>query len=123
MNLVPQDRNFEQRVRASFSLTFLTGVIMSTIPRRRALAIVGAAVGLLNPIRLAGAVAPVLTAGLRFEIYRDARSKFRWRLKAGNNKVIGTSGEGYQAKADCRRAIDLIIREASSATVEEVGLA
>jgi uncharacterized protein YegP (UPF0339 family) len=86
------------------------------------MAIVGVAVGLLNPKLVHSAVAPPLTAGLRFEIYRDARSKFRWRLKAGNNKVVGTSGEGYQAKADCRKAIDLIIREAGSATVEEVGL-
>lgn len=28
-----------------------------------------------------------------FEIYKDARGEFRWRLKAGNHQSIATSGE------------------------------
>jgi uncharacterized protein YegP (UPF0339 family) len=57
---------------------------------------------------------------LKFELYRDSKERIRWRLKAANGKVIATSGAGYQAKADCRNAIDLIKRGAGSATVEDL---
>lgn len=94
---------------------------MPTISRRRVLAVAAVALGLRPTDSVSGAVAPDLFAGLRFEIYRDGRSKYRWRLKAGNGRVIATSGEGYQAKADCRKGIDLIVREVTTASIEEVG--
>lgn len=62
----------------------------------------------------------VQSSRLKFEIYQDAGSEYRWRLKAANGRVIATSGEGYQAKADCRNAIALIKRGASSASIVEV---
>jgi hypothetical protein len=60
------------------------------------------------------------TGGLTFEVYKDAKGEFRWRLKAANNQIIGTSGEGYRAKADCMNAIDTIKKGAATATVKEV---
>jgi uncharacterized protein len=53
---------------------------------------------------------------LTFEVYKDAKGEFRWRLKAANGESIGTSGDGYKAKADCTHAIDLIKEGASKAT-------
>lgn len=58
--------------------------------------------------------------GLTFELYKDAKSEFRWRLRAANGVVIATSGEGYKAKADCTHAIDLIKEGAAKAKVIEV---
>jgi uncharacterized protein YegP (UPF0339 family) len=58
--------------------------------------------------------------GLTFEIYKDNSGDFRWRLKAANGQVIGGSGQGYKAKADCQHAIDLIKRDAAKAKVEDL---
>jgi UPF0339 protein NMB1088 len=43
-----------------------------------------------------------------FEIYKDARGEFRWRLKAGNHQSIATSGESYTTKQSCQHAIGVI---------------
>lgn len=58
-------------------------------------------------------------AGLTFEVYEDTKGEHRWRLKSANGQVIASSGQGYKAKADCRRAIEIIREGAASAKVEE----
>lgn len=60
---------------------------------------------------LFGQFAPALRAaddakGLKFELYKDNKDEFRWRLKAANNKVLATGGQGYKAKADCMKGIE-----------------
>lgn len=42
----------------------------------------------------------------KFEIYKDAAEKFRFRLKAANCEVIA-SGEAYESKEDCVYGIEL----------------
>lgn len=55
-----------------------------------------------------------------FEIIKDTSGEFRWRLRAsGNNEVIADSGEGYEAKADCQKGIDLVKAQAATATVQD----
>jgi uncharacterized protein len=39
---------------------------------------------------------------------KDARGEWRWHLKAANNEIIATSGEGYQNEKDCVDAIALV---------------
>ncbi len=56
---------------------------------------------------------------MTFEIYEDAKSEYRWRLKATNGQIIATSGEGYKAMADCKHGIEIIQAEASKAKVVE----
>jgi uncharacterized protein YegP (UPF0339 family) len=56
---------------------------------------------------------------LTFEVYKDAKGEFRWRLKATNGESIANSGEGYKAKADCLHGIDLIKEGASKATTND----
>ncbi len=56
----------------------------------------------------------------KFQIFKDAKGEFRWRLRAGNNEIIATSGEGYKAKADCQHGIELVKRDASAAPVDEI---
>ncbi len=56
---------------------------------------------------------------LTFETYEDAKHEYRWRLKAKNGQIIGSSSEGYKAKADADHAIDLIKNGAKDATVTD----
>ena len=58
-------------------------------------------------------------AGMTFEIYKDAKGEFRWRLKASNGQIVATGGQGYSAKADCKHAIESIMKNAATATVED----
>ena len=76
-------------------------------------AIVG---GVVTSAASANAHADVLT----FEIFQDAKKEYRWRLKATNNLIIATSGEGYKAKADCRHGIELVKSGAREAKVEDL---
>lgn len=67
----------------------------------------------LTAIMLAVSAAPPASAraqggGLKFETYRDAKSQFRWRLKGANGAVMATGGEGYKAKADLERGIQVV---------------
>ena len=40
----------------------------------------------------------------KFEIYKDKREEFRFRLKSGNGQTI-LSSEGYSSKASCNNGI------------------
>jgi uncharacterized protein YegP (UPF0339 family) len=56
----------------------------------------------------------------KFYVYKDANGEYRWRLRAGNGRVIADSGEGYERKIDCEHGIELIKEESPTAPVEEV---
>lgn len=55
----------------------------------------------------------------KFEVYKDAKGEFRFRLKAANGQVIAT-GEGYKTKASCMNGIESIKKNAPEAQVVEV---
>jgi len=40
----------------------------------------------------------------KFEIYRDAKKEYRWRLRNANGKITADSGEGYERKNAAARA-------------------
>ena len=52
-----------------------------------------------------------------FRVYEDAASEWRWRLVAGNERIIADSGEGYRDKQDCLHAIELV-KDSKDARVE-----
>lgn len=54
-----------------------------------------------------------------FQIFQDASYQWRWRLRAGNNQIVATSGESYTSKQNCRYAVDLV-KSAWNAPVYEV---
>lgn len=56
---------------------------------------------------------------LTFEMFRDARQEFRWRLKAGNGRTLAVSDEGYTTRAACMKGIELIKDGAAKADVED----
>jgi uncharacterized protein YegP (UPF0339 family) len=51
-----------------------------------------------------------------FEIYKDGKGEYRFRLKSGNGEVVAT-GENYTRKADARRAIEGVQRAAEGAKI------
>lgn len=60
--------------------------------------------------------------GLKYGVYKDAKGEFRWRLRAGNGKVIGDSGEGYLNRADCLHAIMLVKGSFAAPVEDEAGV-
>jgi uncharacterized protein YegP (UPF0339 family) len=52
----------------------------------------------------------------KFEIYKDAAEKFRFRLKAPNGEIIA-SGEAYESKDSCKNGIASIKENAPKAEI------
>ncbi|WP_107971617.1 YegP family protein [Neisseria elongata] len=55
-----------------------------------------------------------------FEIYKDAKGEYRWRLKAANHQIVAQSSEGYTTKQNCQHAIDLVKSTNADTPVKEV---
>ena len=55
----------------------------------------------------------------RFEVYKDAKGEFRWRLVATNGQTTATGGEGYKAKASAIAGIESVKKNAPTAAIEE----
>jgi uncharacterized protein len=53
-----------------------------------------------------------------FEIYKDSRGEYRFRLKASNGEIVAT-GESYKSKSGVMDGIDAVRRAASSATIDD----
>lgn len=54
----------------------------------------------------------------KFEVYKDKKGEFRFRLKAANGQVVAT-GEGYASKANCIAGIESIKKIAKDAEIVE----
>ena len=55
----------------------------------------------------------------KFEVYKDKKGEFRFRLKASNGQVIAT-GEGYSSKSACLNGIESIKKNAPKAKTIEL---
>lgn len=55
---------------------------------------------------------------MKYEIYRDRKSEWRWRFKAGNGNIIATASEGYLSKGDRQHSIVLVQTSADFPVVE-----
>jgi uncharacterized protein len=55
----------------------------------------------------------------KFELYKDAKSEFRWRMVASNGQTIATGAEGYKAKESARAGIESVKKNAAAAEIEE----
>jgi uncharacterized protein YegP (UPF0339 family) len=60
-----------------------------------------------------------LSAMPKFEIYKDAAGKFRFRLKAPNGETIA-SGEAYESKDGCKNGIESVKTNAPNATIVDM---
>ena len=55
----------------------------------------------------------------KFEIYKDRKGEFRFRLKASNGEPIAT-GESYPDKASCKKGIASIKKSAPDAEIVDL---
>lgn len=53
----------------------------------------------------------------KFELYKDKKGEFRFRLKAVNGEIIASS-EGYTSKGNCKNGIDSVVKNAPDAVIE-----
>jgi uncharacterized protein len=54
----------------------------------------------------------------KFELYKDAAGKLRFRLKASNGEIIAV-GEAYESKSAALNGIDSVKRNAADAAVDD----
>ncbi len=60
--------------------------------------------------------------GEHFEIYEDQAGEHRWRLIAGNGRIIADGGEGYTRKDGAIKAVDRVKEAATRAPTLETAL-
>ena len=54
-----------------------------------------------------------------FEVFKDKKGEYRWRLRHQNGNVIADSGEGYSTKSSCMDGINSVKKIAESVPVED----
>jgi uncharacterized protein YegP (UPF0339 family) len=74
----------------------------------------GVGLGVTMALLASGRLHAAQDGKMKFEIYQDNAKEYRWRLKAANGQTLATSGQGYKAKADCKRGVDLVKAEAAT---------
>ena len=60
-----------------------------------------------------------MSAMPKFEIYKDAAGKFRWRLKAPNGEIIASS-EAYESKDSCKNGVNSVKTNAPKAEIVDM---
>jgi uncharacterized protein YegP (UPF0339 family) len=45
-----------------------------------------------------------MAEGFSIEVYRDLAGEYRWRIIAGNGRIVATSGEAFDSKSNAKRA-------------------
>ncbi len=56
---------------------------------------------------------------MTFELYKDKKGEFRWRLRHANGNILATSSEGYKAKASANKCIENV-KASGDAPVKEL---
>jgi uncharacterized protein len=55
---------------------------------------------------------------MKFELYKDKKGEFRWRLRHSNGNILATSSEGYKAKASASKCIENVKASADAPVTE-----
>ena len=55
----------------------------------------------------------------KFEVYKDKKGEFRFRLVASNGQTIATS-QGYKSKASCMKGVESVKKNAPVTDIVEV---
>ena len=53
----------------------------------------------------------------KFEVYKDVRGKWRFRLKAWNGEIIAAASEEYETKQGCIKGIHSVKKNAERAPI------
>jgi uncharacterized protein YegP (UPF0339 family) len=57
---------------------------------------------------------------MRFRVYQDAAGGWRWRLVAGNGRIVADSAEAYTRKGDATRALETVVADVLVMVPEEM---
>jgi uncharacterized protein YegP (UPF0339 family) len=55
-----------------------------------------------------------------FELFKDRRGEFRWRLRHTNTEILATPGEGFTRKENALKDIESVKRTVQSAPVVDM---
>ncbi|HSW57927.1 MAG TPA: DUF1508 domain-containing protein [Dehalococcoidales bacterium] len=55
----------------------------------------------------------------RFELYKDVKGEYRWRLIATNGQTIAIGGEGFKTLASAKTGIESVKKNAPVAEIFE----
>lgn len=55
-----------------------------------------------------------------FELYKDVKGQYRWRLRHENGNIIADSGEGYSSKPGAKNGIRSVRENAPTAPIEDL---
>lgn len=55
----------------------------------------------------------------KFELYKDQKGEFRWRLRAANGQEFACSGQGYASKESAKAGIEAVKKNALKAIIED----
>lgn len=53
----------------------------------------------------------------KFEILRDVRGEYRWRLRSANGQILAIGGEGFKSKSGAENGIAAVKRDAADAAI------
>ena len=54
-----------------------------------------------------------------FQVFKDKKGEWKWRLRTDNNEIIAYSGEVYARRNDCIHSIELVKDLSQGANLEE----
>jgi uncharacterized protein YegP (UPF0339 family) len=55
---------------------------------------------------------------MQYVVYKDSVNRWRWHLLAANNEILADSGQGYENKSDCLKAI-AFVKSSSNAPIQQ----
>ena len=55
---------------------------------------------------------------MQYELYKDKKGEFRWRLRHANGNILATSSESYKAKSSATKCIENVKASAESPVKE-----
>lgn len=53
----------------------------------------------------------------KFEIFKDVRGEYRWRLRSANGQIFAIGGEGFKSKSGAENGIAAVKRDAAGADI------
>ncbi len=51
---------------------------------------------------------------MRIELYQDSNGEYRWRMIAGNGRIVGESHQGFGTKDNCVQNLHIVIYDGHS---------
>jgi uncharacterized protein YegP (UPF0339 family) len=55
---------------------------------------------------------------VQFELYKDRKGEFRWRLRHANGNILATSSESYKARSSAIKCIETVKASADTPVKE-----